>query len=137
MMRWEHLWRTQPMYLSPAQWVQRCAEFAGTSWKAKCAEYPSRALDAERAAARLLDRFQLHDQVSRVGAVSIHLPVGYQERETHDEFTVVWMDLYGKLTAGFRSEETDKCMDDYACTVRILFDRNALRINGVEILKHQ
>lgn len=137
MMRWEHLMRTQPIYLSPEQWEKQCAEFVGAPWKAKCAEYLKDAIDGEREAVLLVERYKLNDQVRRIGTVSLYLPVGMKERETHDEFTVTWMQAFGKLISGFRSEETNKCMHDYACTVRILFDRSASKVRGVEVLQHR
>jgi len=38
MMRWEHLNRTRPFYLSSAEWAAHCSLFDGADWRGKCEE---------------------------------------------------------------------------------------------------
>jgi len=138
MMRWEHLQRNKPIFRSPREWESHCNEFNRVAWKAKCDEQMKYAVEAEREAIQLLDRFELREQVRRIGAVSMHLPLGLKNREEPpEEYLLVWADVVGKLIDGYRSEDIDGCMLKYACTVRVLFDREGQRVDGVEVILHK
>lgn len=136
MMRWEHLNRTRPFYLSSAEWTAHCSLFVGTEWKAKCDEKQQTALDGEREAKALLSRFELEHTVRKRGWVSLHLPIGLKNQETHDAFDAAWMETLGKLISGYRSPESDSCMREYACTVLFNFDHETLVLHSLELRMH-
>lgn len=136
MMRWEHLNRTRPFYISSTEWAAHCSLFDGADWRGKCEEKRQDALDGEREATALLSRFGMESSVRKRGWVALHLPIGLKDRETHDEFDAAWMETLGKLIAGYRSQESDNCMREYACTVLFNFDHETLALKGLELLIH-
>lgn len=136
MMRWEHLNRTRPFYVSSAEWVAHCSLFEGAEWREKCAEKRQDALDGEREATALLTRFGLASSVRTRGWIALHLPKDFKDREKHDELDVAWMETLDKLIAGYRSQESDRCMRKYACTVLFNFDHETLALKGLELRIH-
>lgn len=136
MMRWEHLNRTRPFYLSSTEWAAHCSLFEGPDWREKCEEKRQDALDGEREVTALLDRFGLENTVSKRGWFALHLPKDLKNQETHNEFDAAWMETLGKLIAGYRSPESDNCMREYACTVLFNFDHENLALKGLELRIH-
>lgn len=136
MMRWEHLNRTRPFYLSSMEWGSHCSLFDGAEWIAKCDDKKQDALDGEREATALLHRFGLENTVRKRGWIALHLPRDFKNQEAYDEFDVAWMEMLGKLIAGYRSAESDNCMHQYACTVFFNFDHETLALRGAVLLVH-
>ncbi|MEN3371964.1 hypothetical protein [Dechloromonas sp. ZS-1] len=56
MMRWEHLNRTRPFYVSSAEWTAHCSLFDGAEWREKCEDKRQDALDGGARIALVLNQ---------------------------------------------------------------------------------
>lgn len=135
-MRWEHINRTRPFFLSSAEWATHCGFFHGADWKEKCREKQLEVQNGEREATALLYRFGLENTVRKRGWLALHLPKDLKSQETHGEFDVAWIEIVGKLIAGYRSPESDKCMREYACSALFDFSPETLALEGLRLWVH-
>lgn len=133
MLRWPHIERTRPLYVSSAAWQAHCDAFQGEEWKAKCEEKRLDALSGETKVAALVKKFQLTEDIRKHGRLVFFIRIGIADNPTPLE--EAWIDAIGDLVTGyFPPGESSRCAQDYPCTLIFRFDRESLKLMDVEFL---
>lgn len=134
MMRWDHIERTRPLYLSSSAWQTHCDAFYGQEWKTKCQEKRQSALSGEAEVQTLLKKFDLETEVRGRGWTVFHMPIGLFDAQDKDPLAVAWISaLYGLLT-GYSPPNGIKCAQDYPCTFIFRFERKNLSLMDIDFI---
>lgn len=133
-MRWDHIERTRPLYLSSSAWQTHCDTFYGEVWKTKCQEKRQSALTGEAEVQTLLKKFDLETEVRSRGWAVFYMPIGLLDAQDKDPLAAAWISaLYGLLT-GYSPPNGNKCAQYYPCTLIFRFDQKSLSLMDIDFI---
>lgn len=134
MMRWEHIYRTRPPYVSSTQWQTHCDAFYSAQERAWCEEKRQKALNGETRLRALMKNFGLENQASRHGRLTFFMEVGLSEHIKDGSMDAAWIEVLDDLLTGYTPPGTNRCAQDYPCAVVLRIDKADLRLLDIDVI---
>lgn len=134
MMRWDHIERTRPTYVSSEQWQAHCDAFYGSQDKTWCEEKRQQAANGEARLRALLKNSSQEDIVRRQGWLTYSMATGLFEHIEEGSLDATWLDVLKDLLTGHSPPGTMRCAQDYPCAVVLRFDKADLKLLDIDVI---